>query len=76
MFPRDEDAQRELIYKEQVKTNELLSRLIELLNKPENEVEMKRQDLMKEFAKLENKPQGWNKWGTEKMREYLRRNSA
>lgn len=35
MFPRDIDQQRELIYNEQVKTNELLTQLIALQSKPE-----------------------------------------
>lgn len=72
-FPRDQDKQREVMYMEQVRTNELLEKLIGLVSpKQDQEPELKRQDLMKEIAKLENKPQGWNKWETEKMREYLR----
>ena len=35
MFPRDTDQQREWIYNEQVKTNELLTQLISLQSKPE-----------------------------------------
>lgn len=36
MFPRDTDQQREWIYNEQVRTNELLEQLISL-NKPHEE---------------------------------------
>lgn len=31
---------------------------------------LKRQDLMKAIAKFTNKPSGWNKWSTDKMREF------
>lgn len=86
MFPRDSDEQRRVMYQEQVKTNALLERLVTLMEvntdkpfkPPETNVrasgidEMKRPELMKEIAKLENNPQGWNTWATDKMREYLK----
>lgn len=59
---------------EQKETNRLLK---ELLGDKESEQAdkidtMKRQDLMKVFSKLENKPAGWNRWDTEDIRKHLK----
>lgn len=55
---------------EQRETNRLLRQLIGEKSDPIEQ--LKRQDLMKAIAKLDNKPSGWNKWETEKMRAYLK----
>lgn len=59
---------------EQQETNRLLRQVVE--NKSAEVTEavesLKRPELMKRIAKLENKPQGWNTWGTEQMRRYLK----
>lgn len=70
----DQQLQYYLIL-EQQETNRLLRMMME--NKQESpetiDIEtIKRPELMKQFAKLSNKPQGWNKWETEQMRDYLK----
>lgn len=54
---------------EQQETNRLLRQIIGEKNPID---ELKRPELMKRIAQLENKPTGWNKWGTEDMRNYLK----
>lgn len=60
---------------EQKETNRLLT---QLLGKSETTVEVDpideytRPELMKRVSKLSDKPQGWQKWGTEEMRKLLK----
>lgn len=60
---------------EQKETNRLLT---QLLGKSETTVEVdpiddyKRPELMKRVSELPDKPQGWQKWGTEEMRKLLK----
>lgn len=73
-----------MIYEEQKETNRLLSILANENNQsdiaPVTHIEgsesdldtLKRPELMKRFAKLSNKPQGWNKWDTEVIRNHLK----
>lgn len=71
-----------MVYQELVENNRLL-RLITndnnddgtklSLESIEDDVDhIKRPELMKRIAKLRNKPQGWNKWETEQMRDFLK----
>lgn len=61
---------------EQQETNRLLKQMIENKQEIPDQIdtieELKRPELMKRFAKLSNKPQGWNRWETEQMRDYLK----
>lgn len=61
---------------EQQETNRLLRQMIENKQETPEQIEtlevLKRPELMKRIAKLSNKPQGWNKWETEQMRDYLK----
>lgn len=60
---------------EQQETNRLLRQMIENEQDTPDTIdfdELKRPELMKRIAKLSNKPQGWNKWETEQMRDYLK----
>lgn len=69
-------TEHQLLYyliQEQQETNRLL-RLITENNETDviDFESMRRQDLMKEMAKLSEKPKGWNKWETSKMVEHLK----
>lgn len=60
---------------QQMETNRLLSLFIPPQpekKEAENIDDLKRQELMKKIAKLDNKPQGWNRWDTEAMRKHLK----
>lgn len=61
---------------EQQETNRLLRHLIESKQETPEKIEsieeLKRPELMKRIAKLDNKPLGWNKWETEDMRKFLK----
>ncbi|MNI30716.1 hypothetical protein D3C73_845700 [compost metagenome] len=71
-----------MIYKEQKETNELLRSLVNVNKQddtgPDTHIstveldDIKRPELMKRIARLSNKPQGWNKWETEEMRNFLK----
>lgn len=68
----DQQLQYYLIL-EQQETNRLLRQLLGEKTEETSEIdELKRPELMKRMAKLENKPQGWNKWDTEEIRKHLR----
>lgn len=67
----DQQLQYYLIL-EQQETNRLLRQLLGDKQETNELDELKRPELMKRLAKLENKPQGFNKWGTEEMRQYLK----
>ena len=69
----DQQLQYYLIL-EQQETNRLLRQLLgeKTVNNVESLDELKRPELMKRMSQLENKPQGFNKWGTEEMRNYLK----
>lgn len=69
----DQQLQYYLIL-EQQETNRLLRQMLDMKpdNQPNEIDELKRPDLMKRMAKLENKPQGWNTWGTERIRTHLK----
>lgn len=87
IYPLEQVAQQisktehQLLYHlitEQQETNRLLRQIIENNQGiPEtiqtNDItELKRPELMKRMAKLVNKPQGWNSWGTEQIRDFLK----
>lgn len=72
-------------YEQQVETNRLLTLLINENNGTKHEPSddhtdatedtiesLKRPELMKLMAKLPNKPMGFQKWGTEQMRDHLK----
>lgn len=68
----DQQLQYYLIL-EQQETNRLLRQLLGVNTEETSEIdELKRPELMKRMSQLENKPQGFNKWGTEEMRTYLK----
>lgn len=77
-FSRTDQQLQYYLIIEQQETNRLLRQLIgekEPVKTEETENllnGLKRPELMKRIAKLENKPQGWNTWGTEEMRKYLK----
>lgn len=74
-----------MIYEQQVETNRLLALLInensgtkqepsdDHTHTSQDAIEsLKRPELMKLIAKLPNKPMGFQKWGTEQMRDHLK----
>lgn len=71
----DQQLQYYLIM-EQQETNRLLRQLLEDKQVEPVQIEsideLNRPELMKRFAKLTNKPTGWNKWGTEEIRKHLK----
>ena len=54
-----------------IEQNELLRKSLEGKNADPID-ELKRPELMKRMAKLDNRPPGWNKWETEAMRKFLK----
>lgn len=67
-----------MIYDEMKEMNHLLRQLtnenkqVDPEPEPINLDELKRPELMKRMARLQNKPQGWNKWETEDIRKHLK----
>lgn len=59
---------------EQKETNRLLNLLIGQSATTEEVPidDLKRPEIMKRVSELPNKPQGWQKWGTEEMRNLLK----
>lgn len=59
---------------EQKETNRLLTLLLgqSVATEEVSIDELKRPDIMKRVSELPNKPQGWQKWGTEEMRNLLK----
>jgi peptide subunit release factor 1 (eRF1) len=59
---------------EQKETNRLLNLLLSQ-SEPADVIsidELKRPEIMKRVSELPNKPQGWQKWGTEEIRNLLK----
>jgi predicted HTH transcriptional regulator len=59
---------------EQKETNRLLTQLLgqSASAGPGSIDELKRPEIMKRVSELPEKPQGWQKWGTEEMRKLLK----
>ncbi|OXM83967.1 hypothetical protein [Paenibacillus rigui] len=61
------------ILNETRRTNELLEKLLPQQNEQVIDIDsLKRPDLMKLMAQRDDAPQGWNKWGTEEMRKFIK----